>query len=76
MLKSLLVPLDGSEFSERALPLACRLARTTGAALHLAHVHEAHVPDHFLSNTQFHYEGLDLDEYDERHRREENEYLS
>lgn len=75
MLKSLLVPLDGSEFSERALPLACRLARTTGASLHLAHVHKAHPPEHFLSSTQFHYEGLDLGEYDAHHRDEERAYL-
>ena len=75
MLKSLLVPLDGSEFSERTLPLARGLASATGATLHLAHVHVPHPPDHFLSNTQFHYEGLDLDEYDARHRQKEQEYL-
>lgn len=75
MLQSLLVPLDGSEFSERSLPLACGLARATGARLHLALVHVAHPPDHFLSNTQFHFEGLDMDEYDTRHREEEQAYL-
>lgn len=76
MFKSLLVPLDGSEFSERTLPLAEALARATGAALHLAHVHLAHVPDHFLSNTQFHFEGLDLEEYEARHKAEELDYLA
>jgi nucleotide-binding universal stress UspA family protein len=76
MLQSLLVPLDGSEFSERTLPLARGLAETTGAALHLAHVHVAHPPDHFLSNTQFHYEGLNLAEYDEQHRQQEQSYLA
>ena len=76
MLQSLLVPLDGSEFSERTLPLAHGLAQTTGASLHLAHVHVAHPPDHFLSNTQFHYEGLDLAEYDRRHREQERSYLA
>jgi len=35
---SILVPLDGSPSSEHALPLAVRVARQTGAALHLAHV--------------------------------------
>jgi nucleotide-binding universal stress UspA family protein len=30
-----LVPLDGSEFSERALPVAARLARRLGAEIHL-----------------------------------------
>ena len=75
MLESLLVPLDGSEFSERTLPLARGLASATGATLHLAHVHVPHPPDHFLSNTQFHYEGLDMDEYDRHHRDKEQEYL-
>jgi len=75
MFHSLLVPLDGSEFSERSLPLARGLARATGASLHLAHVHVPHVPDHFLSNTQFHFEGLDLKEYDQHHREREQDYL-
>lgn len=75
MLQSLLVPLDGSEFSERTLGLAQGLAKATGASLHLAHVHVPHPPDHFLSNTQFHYEGLDLEEYESRHRAEEEAYL-
>lgn len=76
MLQSLLVPLDGSEFSERTLGLAQGLAKATGASLHLAHVHVPHPPDHLLSNTQFHYEGLDLEEYEARHRAEEEEYLA
>jgi nucleotide-binding universal stress UspA family protein len=33
--ENLLVPLDGSEFAERALPVAVRLARRFGAAVHL-----------------------------------------
>lgn len=76
MLQSFLVPLDGSEFSERTLPLAHGLAKATGASLHLAHVHVSHAPDHFLSNTQFHFEGLDLSEYEARHRDEERAYLT
>jgi len=75
MLQSLLVPLDGSEFSERTLPLAQALAKATGASLHLVHVHVPHPPDHFLSNTQFHYEGLDLEEYEAHHREQEQAYL-
>ena len=76
MLQSLLVPLDGSEFSERTLHLAERLSQSTGAALHLVHVHVPHPPDHFLSNTQFHYEGLDLEEYEAQHRDQEEAYLA
>jgi nucleotide-binding universal stress UspA family protein len=72
---SLLVPLDGSEFSERSLPLARGIARATGASLHLAHVHVPHLPDHFLSNTQFHFEGLSLREYDRHQWKREREYL-
>lgn len=76
MLQSLLVPLDGSEFSERTLSLAQGLAKATGASLHLVHVHVPHPPDHFLSNTQFHYEGLDLEEYEAHHREQEEAYLA
>jgi nucleotide-binding universal stress UspA family protein len=36
---SVLVPLDGSAFSEQALPLAADLARARRAPLHLVHVH-------------------------------------
>jgi len=35
MFNHLLVPLDGSEYSERALPYACDLAKTTGAKVSL-----------------------------------------
>lgn len=40
MYTTLLVPIDGSDFSARALPVAIELARRTGAALHLALVHD------------------------------------
>ncbi len=40
MIRSLLVPLDGSSFGEQALPLALSIARTAGARLELVHVHE------------------------------------
>jgi nucleotide-binding universal stress UspA family protein len=39
MYTSILVPLDGSSFSEHALPLALSVARSSGAMLQLAHVH-------------------------------------
>jgi nucleotide-binding universal stress UspA family protein len=38
MYRSILVPLDGFATAERALPVAERLARKSGAQLHLAHV--------------------------------------
>ena len=41
MLRTILVPLDGSALAERALPIACDLARRTGGAVHVV---RAHVP--------------------------------
>src|SRR5690606_20494581 len=38
MYKRIMVPLDGSPFSERALPLAVALAHRSGAELRLVHV--------------------------------------
>jgi nucleotide-binding universal stress UspA family protein len=39
MFRSILVPLDGSDFGEQALPLAVSLARRLGAAVQVVHVH-------------------------------------
>jgi len=44
MIRSILVPLDGSTFGEHALPMAASLARRAGATLHLVHVHEVSNP--------------------------------
>lgn len=41
MYRSILVPIDGSTFGEHALPLALSIARRSGAAVRLAHVHVA-----------------------------------
>ncbi len=40
MFEQILVPLDGSDRGERALPVAARLAEATGATLHLVRVVE------------------------------------
>jgi nucleotide-binding universal stress UspA family protein len=40
MLRTLLVPLDGSRFGEHALPLALTVARKSNAAIHLLHAHQ------------------------------------
>lgn len=45
MFNAILVPLDGSPLAEQALPIAARLARDSGSALHVAHVHVAASPD-------------------------------
>jgi nucleotide-binding universal stress UspA family protein len=39
MIRSILVPLDGSEFGEGALSLAMSVARYANATVHVAHVH-------------------------------------
>lgn len=37
--RTILVPLDGSAFSERALPVAARLVRASGGTLHVVRIH-------------------------------------
>lgn len=76
MFHTLLVPLDGSDFSERSLPLARRLAREGASTLHLVQVHAPPVPGPMLSSTQFEYQGLDLEAYAERHREEMGAHLT
>jgi nucleotide-binding universal stress UspA family protein len=50
--RRILVPLDGSAFAERALPLAADVARRTGAELQIVHVDStfglAHTPDRLV----------------------------
>jgi len=40
MYQSILVPVDGSEHAQKALSVACQLARQQGATLHLLHIPE------------------------------------
>ena len=40
MYQTILVPFDGSPLSARALPIAAALAKSTGARLHVALVHD------------------------------------
>src|SRR5690349_8615509 len=44
-IRSLVVPLDGSPFGERALPLALEVARRAAAELRIVHVHTRPAPD-------------------------------
>jgi nucleotide-binding universal stress UspA family protein len=46
MIRSVMVPLDGSRFGEQALPLAAAIARQSGAALQLVHKHVPPAPVH------------------------------
>jgi nucleotide-binding universal stress UspA family protein len=76
MVKSILVPLDGSKFSESSLPLAMAIGRATGARLHLTQVHVPYEPEALLGSTPFQFEGVDIEEYD-AHRLEQDEaYIS
>ncbi len=76
MLKSVLVPLDGSDLSEHSLTLAGEVSRAAGASVHLVHVHVPYEPEQLLSNSSFQWEGVDLTEYDEQHQRDERAYLA
>jgi nucleotide-binding universal stress UspA family protein len=56
-IKTILVPLDGSELAEQALPVAIALARASGAELHLVHVFvpyaaRADMPGAVMDNTE------------------------
>lgn len=46
MLKTILVPLDGSRFSEQALPLALTVARRAAGQLRIVHKHVPPLPMH------------------------------
>jgi nucleotide-binding universal stress UspA family protein len=46
MPKLIIVPLDGSEFGEQAIPIALHVAAAIGAEVELVHVYEA-VPPYF-----------------------------
>jgi nucleotide-binding universal stress UspA family protein len=43
MYRCIVAPVDGSEFGERALPLAAGVAGRSGATLHLVHVQVPHI---------------------------------
>lgn len=66
--RGILVPLDGSPFSQSALPFAVEIARVTGARVQLALVHEM-----FIAAGQDNMMVSPLVE--ERHRAAEREYL-
>jgi len=70
MIRSILVPVDGSPFGEQCLPLALSVAARTGASLRLVHVHSIQVP------TAADWVVMDAFAFDETQRQEEKSYLA
>ena len=58
MYRSVMLPLDGSRFSEQALPLASKLAGACGASLRIVHVHQPHTEPDWDLVTPCRYEGV------------------
>src|SRR4051812_43148059 len=69
MLRSILVPLDGSDFAEHALPMAAALARRSGATLLLARVHSGIIAEATMAGV------IIADPDGTRERKEELAYL-
>jgi nucleotide-binding universal stress UspA family protein len=69
MLRSILVPVDGSSFGEHAVPTAASLARKADATLHLVHVHQA-VPPAYVAGVAI------MDTLELHRRQDEQAYLS
>lgn len=49
MISNILIPVDGSEHSKKALELGCDLAKKYGASVHLVHVTESPVREHTMA---------------------------
>lgn len=75
MLRSILVPLDGSDFGEHALPWAFAVTRRTGAWIHLVHAHAGIPFSELEAVTPYQYEGVTVSEYDAKAERAERSYL-
>ena len=76
MVKSILVPLDGSKFSESSLPLAMAIGRASGARLHLTQVHVPYEPEALLGSTPFQFEGVNMEEYDAQRLEQDEAYIA
>ena len=66
MYRSILVPLDGSAFSEHALPMARLLAQRSGATLRLVHVQTRSLADKDFTALSDNHELTYLDQLKER----------
>ena len=75
MFQSILVPLDGSRFSEQSIPTAANLAAEFDASLHLVHVHVPRVIYPPTPDATFPYEGVASGGLDDEYRQGEMEYM-
>jgi nucleotide-binding universal stress UspA family protein len=66
MIRTLLVPLDGSPFGEQALPYALAIVRRSGGSIHLVHAHDVDLAAWILP----------MDTWDLEIRERERAYLS
>jgi len=79
MYRSVLLPLDGSQFGEHALQLATMLVRRSGAKLYLVHVHNSNSEgETWEPVTPFRFQDLEKSEreWDSSDFNGEEEYLS
>ncbi len=75
MAKLVLVPLDGSAFSEQAIPVALRLAEKLEAEVQIVHVHVPRNPEVLLSDAQLGIGTVDLGAWDKERREQSREYV-
>jgi nucleotide-binding universal stress UspA family protein len=78
MYSCIVVPLDGSDFGDAAIPFAASIARRTGAEIELVHVHQHQDDGPYLGAlTPFLYEGESLREavYERRLMEKERSWL-
>jgi nucleotide-binding universal stress UspA family protein len=70
MIRNILLPVDGSTFSEHGLPVALDIARRAGAQLHIVQVHES-------MQSHLYPDGLTVydESWDESLRTQEQEYM-
>ena len=79
MYRTIVLPLDGSVFSEHALPAAIEVARRSGAVLHLVHVYQPDEPWRDQEElTPYRFEGQPAydDVYESMDRRLARRYLA
>jgi nucleotide-binding universal stress UspA family protein len=75
MFRSLLVPLDGSQFSEQSIPTATVIARESGAVLHILHVHAPLRYPNVIADPWFEGVQINLELHDDEDHETKERYL-